>query len=65
QKTSLKQECKKDNCLASEFDNMFYNTSKITFVRSGVRHFYKNFSTLKEARNVSDHLPVYFEFSLN
>jgi deoxyribonuclease-1-like protein len=65
QKTSLKQECKKDDCLASQFDNMFYNTSKITLVKSGVRHFYKSFFTLKEARIVSDHLPVYFEFSLN
>jgi hypothetical protein len=28
-KTSLKQKCKNNNCLASEFDNMYYKTSKI------------------------------------
>jgi deoxyribonuclease-1-like protein len=65
QKTSLKEECKSDNCLASEFDNMFYNVSKISFIKSGVVFFYKSFYTLKEARKVSDHIPVYFQFSLN
>jgi endonuclease/exonuclease/phosphatase family metal-dependent hydrolase len=65
QKTSLKQSCKNDNCLASEFDNMFYNSSKITTINSGVISFYKNFNTLKEARMISDHIPIWFEFSLN
>ena len=65
QKTSLKQECKAGECLASEFDNVFYDTSKITFIKAGIIEFYKSFATLKEARKISDHLPVYFEFSLN
>ncbi|TRX26705.1 endonuclease [Flavobacterium franklandianum] len=65
QKTSLKKECKNDNCLASEFDNMFYNVSKITRLHSGVLPFYKNFYSLKEARVISDHIPIWFEFSLN
>lgn len=65
QKTSLKQKCKKSRCLASEFDNMYYKTSKIKSINSGVIAFYKNFNTLKEARKISDHIPIWFEFSLN
>lgn len=64
-KTSLKQECLNNNCLASEFDNMFYNTRKIKFLRSGTLDFYKRFRTLKKARSISDHIPVWFEFSIN
>lgn len=65
QKTSLRQECINEDCLASEFDNIFYNSAKVTFIKSGVIHFYKNFATLKEARNISDHIPIYVQFSLN
>ena len=65
QKTSLKKECKNGNCLASEFDNMFYNSSKITKLDSGVLPFYKNFDSLQEARMISDHIPIWMEFSLN
>lgn len=65
QKTSLKQECVNDDCLASEFDNIFYNTNKVVFIKSGVITFYKSFPTLKEARVISDHMPIYFQFSLN
>jgi len=65
QKTSLKEKYNSNSCLASEFDNMFYNTSAISFIKSGVILFYKSFSSLKEARTVSDHIPIYFEFSLN
>lgn len=65
QKTSLKQACRNGEYLASAFDNMFYNSSKITFVKSGIIPFYKSFSSLKEARSVSDHVPIYFQFNLN
>ena len=65
QKTSLKQECKNGNCLASEFDNIYYNTAKIKLKNSGVIPFYQDFSSLKEARKISDHIPIWFEFSLN
>ena len=64
QKTTLKQQCKNDNCLASEFDNMFYKTSTIEFMNSGIVPFHKNFNSLKEARRISDHIPIWFEFSL-
>lgn len=65
QKTSLKRECVNTNCLASEYDNIFYNTKAVTAIQSGVIHFYKNFPTLHRARVVSDHIPVYFEFTVN
>jgi len=65
QKTSLKMECNTGGCLASEYDNVFYNSTRMTPMRSGVVHFYKNFNTLKKARRISDHIPVYFEFFLN
>ena len=65
QKTSLKQECKNNNCLASEFDNIFYKGIKINFINAGTIHFYNKFKTLKEARKISDHIPIWFEFSLN
>ena len=64
QKTSLKKECINNNCLASEFDNMYFNTTKIRYFNSGVISFYKNFNTLKEARKISDHIPIWFEFSV-
>ena len=57
--------CVNNDCLASEYDNIFYKGSKIHLIKSGVVHFYKEFSILKEARKISDHLPVYLEFSIN
>jgi endonuclease/exonuclease/phosphatase family metal-dependent hydrolase len=65
QKTSLKMKPKGIDCLASEYDNMFYNTSSIKYLKSNVILFYKKFISLKEARKVSDHIPIWFEFSLN
>lgn len=64
QKTSLKRKRKHGEYLASEFDNIFYNAT-VFKKRGGVIHFYKNFSTLQEARVISDHIPVWLEFSLN
>jgi deoxyribonuclease-1-like protein len=64
QKTSLKKTCVNGNCLASEFDNIFYN-SKIQNLDAGVILFYKSFSSLQEAKAISDHIPVWMEFSLN
>ncbi len=62
QKTTLRQECRYDDCLASEFDNFFYNSKRLKHGSSGIIHFYKSFQTLKEARNISDHVPLYFNF---
>lgn len=58
QKTSLKKECQENVCLASEFDNIWYNSTKISVANSKVIHFYNTFETLKEAREISDHIPI-------
>ncbi len=64
QKTSLKQECKNNNCLASEFDNIWYNTEKIETKNSKPIFFYTTFETLKQARKISDHIPITTEITL-
>ncbi|MBF7093507.1 endonuclease/exonuclease/phosphatase family protein [Flavobacterium sp. ALJ2] len=65
QKTSLKQKCINNQCLASEFDNIFYHSSKIKIIDKGIIHFYNDYGSLKEARKISDHIPIWMEFSLN
>ena len=62
QKTSLKKKCDGSNCLASEFDNIWFNKSRIKKIASEVLPFYKSFQTLKEARTISDHIPITIEF---
>lgn len=58
QKTSLKKECKDNNCLASEFDNIWFQPSKVNVSKVEVLHFYEAFHSLKEARAISDHIPI-------
>lgn len=62
EKTTLKKECNQANCLASEFDNIFYKSSLISIIQKEVVLFYKDFETLSLARNVSDHLPIFVAF---
>ncbi len=64
QKTSLRQKCINDDCLASEYDNFYFSNTKINIKESGIIHFYKFFDSLKLARKVSDHVPIYMTFSL-
>lgn len=65
QKTTLKQQCRNNNCLASEFDNIFYKSQNVQYIDSGVILFHEKFISLKEARKISDHIPIWFQFSLN
>lgn len=65
QKTTLKQECINGNCLASEYDNFFYKAEGLNVIAAGAVHFYQDFESAKAARSISDHLPVYLQFSLN
>ena len=65
QKTSLKQRCIENDCLASEFDNFYFKKSIFRFQKSGIIPFYKSFSDHKEARLISDHVPIFYQFSLN
>lgn len=58
QKTTLKKKCKNAVCLASEFDNIWYNTSKISIKNPKVIHFYTSFENLAAARKISDHIPL-------
>lgn len=58
QKTSLKKECKNNHCLASEFDNIWFQPSKVTVSKMEVLYFYESFPSLKEARAISDHIPI-------
>ncbi|MFN7100417.1 MAG: endonuclease, partial [Flavobacterium sp.] len=64
QKTSLKKKCVSGDCLASEFDNIFYNTAKIKVQNRGAILFYNNFENILEARKISDHIPIWFQFTL-
>lgn len=59
QKTSLKKSCKNNNCLASEYDNIFYNADRLKCIDSGVILFFQNFISLKKAKSISDHVPVW------
>jgi deoxyribonuclease-1-like protein len=45
--------------LASEFDNIFYNESKIELLDSGVFYFYEGFERLQAAREILDHIPIW------
>ena len=62
QKTSLKQETKNGENLASEFDNIFYQPSRNKLEKAGIILFYESFPSLQAARRISDHVPVYIEF---
>jgi endonuclease/exonuclease/phosphatase family metal-dependent hydrolase len=63
-KTTLRSAYKANDCLASKFDNVFYNSSFLKQENSGVVSFYTSFSSLHDARKVSDHLPVWVLFDL-
>lgn len=62
QKTTMKMECGGEECLASEYDNIFYNSNSLQLLSSGVVLIYKYFPDMKAVRRISDHLPVWAEF---
>ncbi|MDT0689966.1 hypothetical protein RM549_09240 [Salegentibacter sp. F188] len=63
QRTTMKMECADNECLASEYDNIFYSTKSIKVLKSGVVLIYKNFTDMKAVRRISDHIPVWAEFN--
>ena len=65
QKTSLKRKCVDAKCLASEFDNIWYNSTKITINKKSIIPFYEDFTNLQQARKISDHVPIFAEITLN
>ena len=65
QNTSLKQKCVANDCLASEFDNFFLQKDKFSISAFGFIPFYERFTDYNEARLISDHVPIYLQFSFN
>ena len=65
QKTSLKRKCVGTERLASEFDNIWYDSQNITINKNGIIPFYEDFSNLKQARKISDHVPIFAQIDLN
>ncbi|MGB8375622.1 MAG: endonuclease/exonuclease/phosphatase family protein [Salegentibacter sp.] len=61
QKTTMKMKCVGEECLASEYDNIFYNTEKTEVLASGVVRIYKSFPDMTAVRRISDHVPVWAE----
>jgi endonuclease/exonuclease/phosphatase family metal-dependent hydrolase len=61
QPTSLRRERREgpNGHLANEYDNIFYESTPLRTTGGGVLDFTPRFSSLKEARSLSDHLPVY------
>jgi len=47
--------------LANEYDNIFYETAVLHATRAGIIDFTTSFETLREARRISDHLPVFMD----
>jgi endonuclease/exonuclease/phosphatase family metal-dependent hydrolase len=47
--------------LASEYDNVFVETGPLRAARAGVLDFTPRFASLREARSLSDHLPVFVD----
>jgi len=62
QKTTMKMECAGEECLASEYDNIFYNAGIMRLTHSGVILIYENFANMKAVRRISDHIPLWAEF---
>ncbi|WP_233265953.1 endonuclease/exonuclease/phosphatase family protein [Formosa sp. L2A11] len=63
-KTTLKTKCKNGNYLNHHIDNIYYSKNIIP-IHSGAIDFVNTCSNLEIARGLSDHLPVYLEYSLN
>lgn len=63
-KTTLKRKCKNGDYLSHDIDNIYYSKG-ISFVNSGVLDYIEKCDNLKTARMISDHLPVFLEFTIN
>jgi endonuclease/exonuclease/phosphatase family metal-dependent hydrolase len=63
QKTSLRMKEKDGDPLNKEYDNIFVETRAFSIKKAEVIHFYKDYNSLKEARYISDHIPIWVELS--
>ncbi|MEZ4887321.1 MAG: endonuclease/exonuclease/phosphatase family protein [Chitinophagales bacterium] len=57
--TTLKQKCVNGNFLNHAIDNIYFNQSLITLLDAGRVNFVGECEQVEEARNISDHLPVF------
>jgi hypothetical protein len=64
QKTTVKKKVLNGDYLASEFDNIFYNSALITVNKKNIIPFYQQFLSLEKASQISDHIPIWIEFSM-
>ena len=58
-KTTIKMEPKGQEKFANAYDNFLYEKGRFDLLEAGRLDFTVYFSTLQEARKVSDHLPIY------
>lgn len=68
QKTSLRTQCdvnEENDCLSKVYDHFLFHSEKINLIDSGVILFYEDFEQIKEARKISDHIPIWMEFDFN
>ncbi len=65
QKTTMKMQCVGEECLASEYDNIFFNSRKLKLLNSGVVLIYKSFPNMNAVRRISDHIPVWATFKFS
>lgn len=63
-KTSLRQKCINNDCLASTFDNMFFIRKKCSVKNCGIIPFYNLLKDFSKARLISDHVPVFAEIEI-
>ena len=61
-KTALKRKRKFGKHLTHEYDNIF--SKGLSICTSGINDFSNDFQTLKQARYISDHLPVFVQVNL-
>lgn len=62
-KTTLKTKCKKGEYLNYAIDNIYYPFNSVRILNSNSFDYVKRCSNLNASRKISDHLPVYMEFT--
>src|SRR5690606_41077936 len=64
-KASLRPGCIKGHRPAFEIRNFFLQPARFTLHTKGIIPFYQAFEDLKDARLISDHVPIFIRVSLN
>ena len=62
--TTLKKSCKNGNYLNHSIDNIYFDSDIIQKINADKVDFVNSCDNLETARGISDHLPVFLEFSL-